>query len=194
MQILLHYLVKADCHECSKQNVEWKGGGSIEALGKQCQRWNTQTLCQAMQCWCTYFPAGHAFPQQWKTALQPCPSKEQQSEEMVVTSSLILPSQLYPRCACYGVIDDCSYQGYIYTYTRYQVYVSILTCMYFVHVHTWDLASSPGPSQSLSRSHGDKWGEGLRLKLRSGPEMVDSVTNHESTLRTNQVHHFRSAT
>lgn len=132
----------------------------------------------------------------FSTAMKNCSSamSEQQSEEMVVTSPLILPSQLYPRCACYGVIDDCSYQGYIYTYSRYQVYVSILTCMYFVHVHTWNLASSPGPSQILSRSHGDKWGEGLGLKLRRGPEMVDSVTNHDSTLRTNQVHHFRSAT
>ena len=38
------------------------------------------------------------------------------------------------------------------------------------------LASSPGPSQSLSRSHGEKSGEGLGVKLCHGPEMVDSVS------------------
>ena len=38
------------------------------------------------------------------------------------------------------------------------------------------LASSPGPSQILSRSHGEKSGEGLGSKLRHGPEMVDSVS------------------
>ena len=41
------------------------------------------------------------------------------------------------------------------------------------------LASSPGPSQILSRSREEKSGEGLGAKLRHGPEMVDSVsTNH----------------
>ena len=43
------------------------------------------------------------------------------------------------------------------------------------------VASSPGPSQILSRSHGEKSGEGLGSKLRHGPEMVDSVS-------TNRVH------
>ena len=43
------------------------------------------------------------------------------------------------------------------------------------------LASSPGPTQTLSRSRGEKLGEGLGSKLRHGPEMVDSVS-------TNQVH------
>ena len=43
------------------------------------------------------------------------------------------------------------------------------------------LASSPGPSQILSRSHGEKSGEGLGAKLRHRPEMVDSVS-------TNRVH------
>ena len=43
------------------------------------------------------------------------------------------------------------------------------------------LASSPGPSQILSRSRGEKSGEGLGSKLSRGPEMVDSVS-------TNQVH------
>ena len=38
------------------------------------------------------------------------------------------------------------------------------------------LASSPGPSQILSRSRGEKSGEGLGSKLRHGPEMVDSVS------------------
>ena len=47
------------------------------------------------------------------------------------------------------------------------------------------LASSPGHSQILSRSRGEKSGEGLGSKLRHGPEMVDSVC-------TNRVHHFRS--
>jgi len=35
------------------------------------------------------------------------------------------------------------------------------------------LASSPGHSQILSRSHGEKSGEGLVLLLHHGPEMVD---------------------
>ena len=43
------------------------------------------------------------------------------------------------------------------------------------------IASSPGPSQILSRSRGEKSGEGLGSKLRHGPEMVDSVS-------TNRVH------
>ena len=38
------------------------------------------------------------------------------------------------------------------------------------------VASSPGPSQILSRSCGEKSGEGLESKLRHGPEMVDSVS------------------
>ena len=37
------------------------------------------------------------------------------------------------------------------------------------------LASSPGHSQILSRSHGEKSGEGLVPTLRHGPEMVDSI-------------------
>ena len=38
------------------------------------------------------------------------------------------------------------------------------------------LASYPGHSQILSRSCGEKSGEGLGSKLRHGPEMVDSVS------------------
>ena len=38
------------------------------------------------------------------------------------------------------------------------------------------LASSPGPTQILSRSRGEKSGEGLGVKLRHGPEMVDLVS------------------
>ena len=56
------------------------------------------------------------------------------------------------------------------------------------------LASSPGPSQILSRSRGEKSGEGLGSKLRHGPEMVDSVVQTESMLRTDRVHHFQSMT
>ena len=40
---------------------------------------------------------------------------------------------------------------------------------------TVHIASSPGHSQILSRSRGEKSGEGLGAKLRHGPEMVDSV-------------------
>ena len=40
------------------------------------------------------------------------------------------------------------------------------------------LASSPGHSQILSRSCGEKSGEGLGAKLRHGPEMVDSVSTN----------------
>ena len=43
------------------------------------------------------------------------------------------------------------------------------------------IASSPGPSQILSRSRVEKSGEGMGSKLRHGPEMVDSVS-------TNRVH------
>ena len=38
------------------------------------------------------------------------------------------------------------------------------------------VASSPGPSQILSRSCGEKSGEGLGAKLRHRPEMVDLVS------------------
>jgi len=53
------------------------------------------------------------------------------------------------------------------------------------HMRWVMLASSPGHSQILSHSRGEKSGEGLGSKLRHRPEMVDSVC-------TNQVHHFRS--
>ena len=39
-----------------------------------------------------------------------------------------------------------------------------------------DLASSPGHSQILYRSRGEKSGEGLVPILHHGPEMVDSVS------------------
>ena len=41
---------------------------------------------------------------------------------------------------------------------------------------TGELALSPGPSQILSRSRGEKPGEGLGAKLRHGPKMMDSVS------------------
>ena len=44
-----------------------------------------------------------------------------------------------------------------------------------------DVTSSPGPSQILSRSCGEKSGEDLGAKLHHEPEMVDSVS-------TNRVH------
>ena len=50
----------------------------------------------------------------------------------------------------------------------------------------------PGHSQILSRSRGEKLGEGLGSKLRHRPEMLDLVVQTESTLRTNRVHHFQS--
>ena len=61
--------------------------------------------------------------------------------------------------------------------------------VYFIDDDSWifsfdpdhTLASSPGSSQILSRSRGEKSGEGLGAKLRHGPEMVDSVC-------TNRVH------
>jgi len=74
------------------------------------------------------------------------------------------------------------------------------------------LALSPGYSQILSRSRGEKSGEGLGAKLRHGLEMVDSVsTNLEQnyitnrkwwtqlvrnvdSVCTNRVHHFQSVT
>jgi len=49
------------------------------------------------------------------------------------------------------------------------------------------VASSPGHSQILSCSCGEKLGEGLGSLLRHGPEIVDSVS-------MNQVHHFWSLT
>ena len=47
--------------------------------------------------------------------------------------------------------------------------------------HVANVASSPGPSQILSRSRGGKSGEGLGSKLHHGPEIVDLVS-------TNRVH------
>ena len=43
------------------------------------------------------------------------------------------------------------------------------------------LASSPGHSQILSRSRGEKSGEGLGSKLCHGPEMVDSASTNRSS-------------
>ena len=48
-------------------------------------------------------------------------------------------------------------------------------------LHLGSVASSPGHSQILSRSCGEKSGEGLGSKLHHGPEMVDLVS-------TNRVH------
>ena len=48
-------------------------------------------------------------------------------------------------------------------------------------IHGSLLASYPGHSQILSRSRGEKSGEGLGAKLCHGLEMVDSVS-------TNRVH------
>ena len=45
------------------------------------------------------------------------------------------------------------------------------------------VASSPGHSQILSRSYGEKLREGLGTLLRHGPEIMDSVWY--------RVHHFR---
>ena len=56
------------------------------------------------------------------------------------------------------------------------------------------IASSPGPSQILSRSRGEKSGEGLGAKLRHGPEMVDSVSTNRVHVTYYRVHHFRSVT
>ena len=47
-----------------------------------------------------------------------------------------------------------------------------------------NIASSPGPSQILSRSRGEKSGEGLGAKLRHGPEMVDSVSTYVDSVST----------
>ena len=58
-------------------------------------------------------------------------------------------------------------------------YIKVLLHGYFI------VASSSGHSQILSRSRGEKSGEGLGSLLHHGPEMVDS-------LRTNRVHHFGS--
>ena len=68
--------------------------------------------------------------------------------------------------------------------------------------HSYSLASSPGHSQILSRSRGEKSGEGLRSLLHHGPEMVDMVILDISPLLvrnvdlvcTNRVHHFRPVT
>ena len=52
---------------------------------------------------------------------------------------------------------------------------------YSMQIYISSVASSPGHSQILSSSRGEKSGEGLGSKLRHGPEMVDLVS-------TNQVH------
>jgi len=61
--------------------------------------------------------------------------------------------------------------------------ISLLTCSINPGTAV-TIALYPGPSQILSRSRGEKSGEGLGSKLHHGLEMVDSVS-------TNQVHHFR---
>ena len=50
-----------------------------------------------------------------------------------------------------------------------------LCCSYCTQ---WNLASSPGHSQILSCSYGEKSGESLGSLLRHGPEMVDSVSSN----------------
>ena len=69
--------------------------------------------------------------------------------------------------------------GVPYTSTIYIVGI-YLQCNYLYYC-VKRVASSPGHSQILSRSHGETSGEGLGSKLRHGPEIVDSVS-------TNRVH------
>jgi len=57
-------------------------------------------------------------------------------------------------------------------------------------IHHILLASSPGHSQILSRSAGEKLGEGQGSLLRHEPDMVDLV----NSFRTNRVHYFWSVT
>ena len=87
-----------------------------------------------------------------------------------------------------GTLHQKSDNNFCATHTlRMRILVS-LYCMYHFLLHdthtlhnTILLALSPGPSQILSRSHGEKSGEGLGSKLHHGLEMVDSVS-------TNRVH------
>ena len=58
-------------------------------------------------------------------------------------------------------------------------------------VRCMDVASSPGHSQILSHSHGEKSGEGLGSLLRHGPEMVDSVSIIESYVLTKSISGLR---
>ena len=46
------------------------------------------------------------------------------------------------------------------------------------HSCIYKVASSPGPSHILSRSRGEKSGEGLGSLLHNGPEMVDTVSTN----------------
>ena len=63
---------------------------------------------------------------------------------------------------------------------RPRLEVTHLLC-YSMQIYISSVASSPGHSQILSSSCGEKSGEGLGSKLRHKLEMVDSVS-------TNQVH------
>ena len=47
-----------------------------------------------------------------------------------------------------------------------------------MHAYARCIALSPGHSQILSRSRGEKSGEGLGSKLRHGLEMVDSASSN----------------
>ena len=58
-------------------------------------------------------------------------------------------------------------------------------------VHLGVLASSPGHSQILSHSRGEKLGEGPGSLLRHGP---DWLVRNVDLVCTNRVHHFRSVT
>ena len=55
---------------------------------------------------------------------------------------------------------------------------SLLLSLSYPTYHV-ELASSPGHSQILACSRGEKSGEGLGSSLRHGPEMVDSVSTNE---------------
>ena len=84
---------------------------------------------------------------------------------------------------CYVQIYSCSLLLHIWllSHTRDSTVPILAEWAIWVNPLTSMLASSPGPSQILSRCCGEKSGEGLGSKLRHGPEMVDSVS-------TNRVH------
>ena len=72
-----------------------------------------------------------------------------------------------------------------------KLWIGYVDNTFVIWLHGSTIALFLGHSQILSCSHGETSGEGLGSLPCHEPEMVDSVQT-ESTLRTNQVHHFQS--
>ena len=62
----------------------------------------------------------------------------------------------------------------------------------YVYISYYSVASSPGPSQILSRSCGKNWEKAWDQNYVMDWKWWTRLVQTESTLRTDRVHHFRS--